>query len=65
MRQIALIETTGKKINEVTEVQKLQFDIADGKLDGINSKQKDRLGQLALELDKLIALKKANEEYLK
>ncbi|HGM5351278.1 TPA: phage tail tape measure protein [Serratia marcescens] len=65
MRQIALIETTGKKINEVTELQKLQFDIADGKLDGINSKQKDRLGQLALELDKLIALKKANEEYLK
>ncbi|MFK8871804.1 phage tail tape measure protein [Serratia sarumanii] len=65
MRQIALIETTGKKINEVTEVQKLQFDIADGKLDGINSKQKDRLGQLALELDKIIALKKANEEYLK
>lgn len=64
-RQIALIDTTGKKVVEVTEQQKLNFDIADGKLAGLNSKQKERLEQLAVEIDRLNALKKASEEYLK
>ncbi|OJH86089.1 phage tail tape measure protein [Serratia marcescens] len=65
MRQIALIETTGKKTAEVTEAEKLRFDLASGKLVGINSEQQKRLIQLADELDKLQALKKANEENLK
>ncbi|CAI2786376.1 Phage-related minor tail protein [Serratia ficaria] len=65
MRQIALIETTGKKTAEVTEAEKLRFDLANGKLVGINSEQQKRLIQLADELDKLQALKKANEENLK
>jgi lambda family phage tail tape measure protein len=65
MRQIALIETTGKKTAEVTEAEKLRFDLASGKLVGINTVQQKRLIQLADELDKLQALKKANEENLK
>lgn len=60
LRQIALIDTTGKKTAEVTEAQKLQFDIADGKLAGISDRQKTRLEQLATEIDRLNTLKKAN-----
>ncbi|WP_410676855.1 phage tail tape measure protein [Citrobacter braakii] len=65
LRQIALIDTTGKKSAEVTEQQKIQFDIADGKLTGLNETQKQRLEQLATEVDRLNAVKKANEENLK
>ncbi|WP_410732202.1 phage tail tape measure protein [Citrobacter freundii] len=65
LRQIALIDTTGKKSAEVTEQQKLQFDVADGKLTGLNETQKQRLEQLATEVDRLNAVKKANEENLK
>ena len=65
MRQIELIDITGKKINEVTEQQKLQFDIADGKLKGLNETQKKRLELLASEVDRLNAVKKANEENAK
>ncbi len=65
LRQIALIDTTGKKTVEVTEQQKLQFDIADGKLEGLNATQRQRLEQLATEVDRLNAVKKANEDNLK
>lgn len=65
MRQIELIDTTGKKVNVVTEQQKLQFDIADGKLQGLNETQKKRLEYLAQEVDRLNAVKKANEENAK
>ncbi|HHA1336452.1 TPA: phage tail tape measure protein [Enterobacter hormaechei subsp. xiangfangensis] len=65
LRQIALIDTTGKKSAEVTEQQKLLFDIADGKLGGLNETQKKRLEQLASEVDRLNSVKKANEENLK
>lgn len=65
LRQIALIDTTGKKSAEVTEQQKLQFDIADGKLAGLNETQKKRLEQLATEVDRLNSVKRANEENLK
>ncbi|WP_076738199.1 phage tail tape measure protein [Franconibacter pulveris] len=65
LRQIALIDTTGKKNAEVTEQQKLQFDIADGKLEGLNETQRKRLELLATEVDRLNAVKKANEENLK
>ena len=64
-RQIALIDTTGKKVVEVTELQRLQFDIADGKLAGLNETQKTRLSQLATEIDRLNAIRRANEENLK
>lgn len=65
LRQINLIDITGKKINEVSEIQKVEFDIANGKLSGLNYKQKERIKQLAKELDRVTALKKANEENLK
>lgn len=65
LRQIALIDTTGKKSVEVTEQQKLQFDIADGKLAGLNETQKTRLEQLATEVDRLNSVKKANEENIR
>lgn len=65
LRQIALIDTTGKKSAEVTEQQKLQFDIEDGKLTGLNATQKQRLEQLTTEVDRLNSVKKANEENLK
>lgn len=64
-RQIALIDTTGKKNQEVTELEKLRFDFTSGKLAGINDAQKERLEQLATEVDRLNSLKKANEENLK
>ena len=64
-RQIALIDTTGKKVTEVTELQRLQFDVADGKLTGLNETQKTRLIQLATEIDRLNDIKKLNEENLK
>lgn len=64
-RQIALIDTTGKKVVEVTELQRLQFDIADGKLAGLNETQKTRLSQLATEIDRLNSVRRANEENLK
>lgn len=65
MRQIELIDTTGKKVTVVTEQQKLQFDIVDGKLQGLNETQKKRLEFLAQEVDRLNAVKKANEENAK
>lgn len=64
-RQIALIDVTGKKNQEVTEVEKLRFDLTTGKLTGINAAQQERLEQLATEIDRLNSLKKANEENLK
>ncbi|MEB2702252.1 phage tail tape measure protein [Citrobacter koseri] len=65
LRQIALIDTTGKKTQEVTELEKLRFDFTSGKLTGINAAQRERLEQLATEVDRLNALKKVNEENLK
>ena len=65
LRQIALIDTTGQKTAEVTEQQKLQFDLAEGKLTDINDAQKVRLQQLDQEVDRLNLLKKANEENAK
>lgn len=53
------------KTAEVTEAQKLQFDIADGKLAGINAAQRTRLEGLAAEVDRLNDVKKANIEMAK
>jgi lambda family phage tail tape measure protein len=64
-RQIALIDTTGKKNQEVTEIEKLRFDFTSGKLTGLNAAEQERLEQLATEVDRLNAVKKANEENLK
>lgn len=65
MRQIALINTSVDAQKKATEVDKLRFEIASGKLVGINKDQQKRLESLAAELDVLEKLKIANEEEAK
>ncbi|MBT0718149.1 phage tail tape measure protein [Rosenbergiella epipactidis] len=65
LKQIALIDTTGKKSANVTEQQKLAFDLSTGKLAGLNDLQKKRLESLAQEVDRLNSVKKANEDNAK
>ena len=65
LKQIALIDTTGKKSVVVTEQQKLAFDLSTGKLAGLNALQQKRLQSLAAEVDHLNAVKKANEDNAK
>lgn len=64
-RQITLINTSTDARKNATEVAKLQFEIESGKLTGINAKQQERLNGLAVELDRLQQLKKANEDNAK
>ena len=64
-RQIELINTTGDKQKEATEVMKLSFELQEGKLGKLSEAQKKKLMGMAAELDALNKLKKANEEDLK
>jgi lambda family phage tail tape measure protein len=64
-RQIELINTSTDAQKNATEVDKLRFDIASGKLVGINAQQQQRLLGLAGELDALQKLKLANEDEAK
>lgn len=64
-RQIELINTTGNKQNEATEVMKLSFELQEGKLGKLSEAQKKKLQGMAAELDALNKLKKANEDGLK
>lgn len=64
-RQIALINTSADAQKKATEVDKLRFEVASGKLVGINAAQQTRLEGLAAELDSLNKLKIANEEAAK
>jgi len=58
LRQIALIDKVNGKTKETTELQKIQFDINDGKLKGLNEAQKLTLEGLATEIDRLNVLGK-------
>lgn len=64
-RQIELINTTGNKQKDATEVMKLSFELQEGKLGKLSEAQKKRLMGMAAELDALNKLKKANEDDLK
>lgn len=64
-RQIELINTTGDKQKDATEVQKLSFELQEGKLGKLSEAQKKRLTAMAAELDALNKIKKANEDDLK
>jgi lambda family phage tail tape measure protein len=64
-RQIALINTSADAQKKATEADKLRFELASGKLVGINATQQKRLEGLAAELDVLQKLKVANEESVK
>ncbi|HHZ8513465.1 TPA: phage tail tape measure protein [Klebsiella pneumoniae] len=50
-KQTALIETTGKKIAEVTELEKINFDITSGNLKKLSEAQKEQLRTAAKALD--------------
>jgi len=63
-RQIALIDTTGRKTQQVTELQKLNFNLESGNLKGLSTAQAKRLTDLATEVDRLNAIKKANQDNL-
>ena len=65
MRQIALINTSTDAQKKATEIDKIRFEVASGKLVGINAQQQQRLEGLAAELDALEKLKIANEEEAK
>jgi len=64
-RQIELINTTGDKQKDATEVAKLSFELQEGKLGNLSKAQQKRLLELAAELDALNKIKKANEDDLK
>ncbi len=50
-KQAALIETTGKKTAEVTELEKINFDITSGNLKKLSEAQKEHLRTAAKALD--------------
>ncbi|HBV9109193.1 TPA: phage tail tape measure protein [Klebsiella pneumoniae] len=50
-KQAALIETTGKKTAEVTELEKVNFDITSGNLQKLSEAQKNQLRDAAKFLD--------------
>lgn len=50
-KQAALIETTGKKTAEVTELEKINFDISSGNLKKLSEAQKEQLRTAAKALD--------------
>jgi lambda family phage tail tape measure protein len=64
-RQIQLINTTGDKQKDATEVARLSFELQEGKLGNLSSAQQKHLLELAAELDALNKIKKANEDALK
>jgi len=64
-RQIELFDTSTDKSAKATELQKLNFDLAEGALKGLNDQEKGRLRGLASTLDRLAAVKLANEEAAK
>lgn len=58
LQQIALVDQLTGKTKNATEVEKLHFDIASGRLVGLNKAQQTRLEGLASEIDKYNALSK-------
>lgn len=58
LQQISLVDQLTGKTKNATEVEKLHFDIASGRLVGLNKAQQTRLEGLASEVDKYNALSK-------
>ncbi|EOV6093019.1 phage tail tape measure C-terminal domain-containing protein [Klebsiella aerogenes] len=50
-RQAALIDTTGKKTAEVTELEKINFEVASGNLSKLSEAQKEQLRNAAKVID--------------
>lgn len=64
-RQIALFDTSADKSSKATELQKLNFELAAGSLRGFNAEQQESLRLGAIELDRLNAVRDANEQAAK
>lgn len=64
-RQIALFDTSADKSSKATELQKLNFELAAGALRGFNAEQQESLRLGAIELDRLNAVRDANEQAAK
>lgn len=61
-RQIDLINTSTDKRKNATEVEKLAFEISEGKYESLNAQQQKSLQGLAAELDAKKALLKADQD---
>lgn len=64
-KQAALIETTGKKTAEVTELEKVNFDITSGNLKKLSEAQKNQLRDAARILDSKKEELRLNQENAK
>ncbi|HHG0808040.1 TPA: phage tail tape measure protein [Klebsiella pneumoniae] len=64
-KQAALIETTGKKTAEVTELEKVNFDITSGNLKKLSEAQKNQLRDAAKLLDSKKEELRLNQENAK
>lgn len=64
-KQAALIETTGKKTAEVTELEKINFDITSGNLKKLSEAQKEQLRTAAKTLDSKNEELRLNQENAK
>ena len=64
-KQAALIETTGKKTAEVTELEKVNFDITSGNLNKLSEAQKNQLRDAAKILDSKKEELRLNQENAK
>ncbi len=64
-KQAALIETTGKKTAEVTELEKINFDITSGNLKKLSEAQKEQLRTAAKTLDSKKEELRLNQENAK
>ncbi|HDT0323441.1 TPA: phage tail tape measure protein [Klebsiella pneumoniae] len=64
-KQTALIETTGKKTAEVTELEKINFDITSGNLKKLSEGQKEQLRTAAKILDSKKEELRLNQENAK
>ena len=64
-KQAALIETTGKKTAEVTELEKINFDITSGNLEKLSEGQKEQLRTAAKILDSKKEELRLNQENAK
>lgn len=64
-KQAALIETTGKKTAEVTELEKVNFDITSGNLKALSEAQKEQLRYAAKIIDQKKEELRLNQENAK
>ncbi|MNM24922.1 Prophage tail length tape measure protein [compost metagenome] len=64
-RDIALFDTSSDKSEKATTLQRLNFELAEGALKGLNAQEQIRLRTLAIELDRLADVREANDKNAK